>query len=185
MSIIKPITGTWFSIYWADRRHYYWNDACIGYSAEQWEALIADMRSVGIEYIVLCNTVAEDGLAAFPTKLAPQAKMAVSDPLEVVMTACDKLGMNVFMSNDYVGGFPLMEKENVKSRSLLMEELAEKYAEKAVFVKIDVDENTDTAISYKVSSIPNITVFKDGKPTAKHLGFVPIDALDAFFNENL
>ena len=127
MIIIKPITGSWFSIYWADRRHYYWNDACIKYTAEQWEALIADMRSVGLEYIVLCNTVAEDGLATFPTKYSPQAKMAVEDPLETVMTACDKLGMNVFMSNDYVGGFPLMDKENIKIRSLLMEELAEKY----------------------------------------------------------
>ena len=128
---IKPITGTWFSIYWKDRRHFYWNDACLKYTAEQWEALIADLHSVGIEYVVMCNTVALDGLAVFPSAYAPMAGLATEDPLETVLCACDRLGMKLFMSNDYVGETAfgtLMKPENVKKRELLMEELAEKYA---------------------------------------------------------
>ncbi|MBR5031689.1 MAG: DUF4434 domain-containing protein [Clostridia bacterium] len=128
---IKPITGTWFSIYWKDKRHYYWNGACLEYTDKQWEALIADLHSVGIEYIVMCNTVALDGLAVFRSRYAPMAGLAAEDPLETVLCACDKLDMKLFMSNDYIGETAfgtLMKPENVKLRELLMEELAEKYA---------------------------------------------------------
>ena len=44
-TVIKPITGTWFSIYWHDKRHYYWNSACMSYTPEQWDALIADLKT--------------------------------------------------------------------------------------------------------------------------------------------
>lgn len=40
----------------------------------------------------------------------------------------------------------------------------------AKIVKVDVDENPELANRYKVSSIPNLIVFKDGKPAAQHLG---------------
>ena len=128
---IKPITGTWFSIYWKDKRHYYWNGACLEYTDKQWEALIADLHSAGMEYIVMCNTVALDGLAVFRSRYAPMADMAAEDPLETVLCACDRLDMKLFMSNDYIGETAfgtLMKPENVKLRELLMEELAEKYA---------------------------------------------------------
>ena len=128
---IKPITGTWLSIYWKDRRHYYWNDACLKYTAEQWEALMSDLRAAGMEYVVMCNTVALDGLAVFPSRYAPMAGLATEDPLETVLRACDRLGIKLFMSNDYIGETAfgtLMKPENVKKRNLLMEELAERYA---------------------------------------------------------
>ena len=47
-TVIKPITGTWFSIYWHDKRHYYWNSACMSYTPEQWDALIADLKTAGL-----------------------------------------------------------------------------------------------------------------------------------------
>ncbi len=133
---IKPITGTWFSVYWDDRRHYYWNDSCLKYTDEQWAALIADLHSAGIEYIVMCNTVANDGLAVFKSAYAPMAELASADPLETVMRACDRYGMKLFMSNDYIGETDfgkLMKPENVKLRELLMEELAERYAHHECF----------------------------------------------------
>ena len=132
----KPITGTWFSIYWKDRRHFYWNDACLKYTDAQWEALVADLHAAGMEYVVLCNTVALDGLAVFPSKYAPMAGLAAEDPLETVLCACDRFGMKLFLSNDYIGETAfgtLMKPDNVRKRGLLMEELAEKYAHHSSF----------------------------------------------------
>ena len=69
----------------------------------------------------------------------------------------------------------------------VFEELSDKYEGEAVFVKIDIDEEDSeaAAIKYGISSIPNIIVFKDGKPVANHLGFAPEAVLDAFIQNNL
>ena len=69
----------------------------------------------------------------------------------------------------------------------VFEEISDKYEGEAVFVKIDIDEEDSeaAAIKYGISSIPNIIVFKDGKPVANNLGFVPEAALDAFVKNNL
>ena len=69
----------------------------------------------------------------------------------------------------------------------VFEELSDKYEGEAVFVKIDIDEEDSeaAAIKYGISSIPNIIVFKGGKPVANNLGFVPEAVLDAFIQNNL
>lgn len=65
------------------------------------------------------------------------------------------------------------------------ESVAEKYDGKAVFLKLDVDENEDAARKYEISSIPNIVCFAKGEVKASHLGFVPEDQLDAFVKAQL
>ena len=67
----------------------------------------------------------------------------------------------------------------------VLEEISDKYDGKAIFVKLDVDENEDAARKYGISSIPNIIAFKDGKPAANSLGFVPASALEAFVERNV
>lgn len=67
----------------------------------------------------------------------------------------------------------------------IFEGLAEKYADKAVFVKVNVDEQTETAIKYGVSSIPNVIVFRGGKAVANSLGYVPENELEEFIIENM
>ena len=69
----------------------------------------------------------------------------------------------------------------------VFEEISDKYEGEAVFVKIDIDEEDSeaAAIKYGISSIPNIIAFKDGKPVANNLGFVPESVLDAFVKNNL
>ena len=132
-SVIKPIVGSWFSIYWYDRRHYYWNDACIKYTDGQWDALIKDMAELGMKYLVMCN-VASHGYAVYDSKVLPKYPMASADPLEAVMTACDKYGINVFLNNDYYHDeyyFKIDEMfypESVKGRYTMLEEVAEKYS---------------------------------------------------------
>ena len=65
------------------------------------------------------------------------------------------------------------------------EEVSNKYDDKAVFVKIDVDEEGEAAQKYGISSIPNIIAFKGGKPVDNSLGFVPQAALEAFVEKNV
>ena len=67
----------------------------------------------------------------------------------------------------------------------IFEGLAEKYADKAVFVKVNVDEQTETAIKYGVSSIPNVIAFRGGKAVANRLGYVPENELEDFIIENM
>ena len=63
--------------------------------------------------------------------------------------------------------------------------LAEKYADKAVFVKVNVDESEDAAIEHGISSIPNVIAFKGGMAVANQLGFAPESALEAFIEKVL
>lgn len=67
----------------------------------------------------------------------------------------------------------------------VFEELSIEFDGKAEFVKIDVDENEDAARKYGISSIPNVIAFKNGKPAANSLGFVPANAMEAFVEKNL
>ena len=65
------------------------------------------------------------------------------------------------------------------------QDISEAYEGKAVFVKLDVDENEEAAMKYGISSIPNIIAFKKGQPIDSSLGFVPQASLENFVKENL
>ena len=69
----------------------------------------------------------------------------------------------------------------------VFEEVSDKYAEKAVFVKIDIDEEDSepAAIKYGITSIPNIIAFKGGKAVDNSLGFVPQATLEKFVEKNM
>jgi thioredoxin 1 len=55
----------------------------------------------------------------------------------------------------------------------VLEELAGEYAGKLTFAKVDVDQNTKTAAKYAIMSIPNLIIFKDGKPVSQIVGYKP------------
>lgn len=52
-----------------------------------------------------------------------------------------------------------------------IEEIAEEYEGKVKVCKLDVDEASELAIAYGVSSIPTVMVFKNGEVTAKAVGY--------------
>jgi thioredoxin 1 len=54
----------------------------------------------------------------------------------------------------------------------VMEELADDYAEKAIFAKLNIDENLEVANRYNVMSIPLFIIFKQGRPVEKIVGAV-------------
>jgi len=53
-----------------------------------------------------------------------------------------------------------------------IEELARDYAGKALFAKINVEENPETAERFNVVSIPLFIIFKNGQPVEQILGAV-------------
>lgn len=55
----------------------------------------------------------------------------------------------------------------------VVEELAKEYDGKAKVVKLNVDDNPNTASKYNVMSIPTLIVFKGGKPVKTIIGAQP------------
>jgi thioredoxin 1 len=61
----------------------------------------------------------------------------------------------------------------------IIEELAKEMKGKAVFGKLNVDENMQTANKYRISAIPTLLIFKNGKLIDKLLGAYPKASLAA------
>lgn len=67
----------------------------------------------------------------------------------------------------------------------VIDKCSEKYADKAVFVKVNVDDNYNLAAKYGIMSIPLVGVFKGGEMVKKSLGFMPQSEAEEFFDSNL
>lgn len=52
----------------------------------------------------------------------------------------------------------------------VMEDLAEKYADRAVVAKVNVDEQRALALKYRVMSVPTVLFLKDGQEVARKIG---------------
>ena len=52
----------------------------------------------------------------------------------------------------------------------VIEELSEEMTEKITFVKLNTDDNQDTASKFGVVSIPTLILFKDGEPIDRIVG---------------
>jgi len=52
----------------------------------------------------------------------------------------------------------------------IVKELSEEYDGRAIMVKVDIDNSTETANNYKIRNIPTLLFFKDGKQVDKHVG---------------
>jgi len=59
----------------------------------------------------------------------------------------------------------------------VLEELDSEMGDKVKIVKLDVDENPETAGKFGVMSIPTLLVIKNGEVVDKVVGFRPKDAL--------
>ncbi len=54
----------------------------------------------------------------------------------------------------------------------IVTEIAEEYADELKVGKVNVDEQPVTSLEYKVSSIPTLILFKDGKILKKAVGYM-------------
>lgn len=61
----------------------------------------------------------------------------------------------------------------------VVEELAEKYADKAIVGKLNIDENDEIAGANRVRNIPTVLFFKDGELKDRSVGLVKLADLEA------
>lgn len=59
----------------------------------------------------------------------------------------------------------------------ILEELADEHADQFKVGKLDVDDNRETAMKYRVLSIPTLLVFSDGEIKQQIIGALPKGAL--------
>lgn len=67
----------------------------------------------------------------------------------------------------------------------VVDALSEEFADRAEFYKADAEENPGLAKKLRVMSIPNIVIMKEGKVTARHVGFQDAEELRAWFEANV
>ncbi|MFW0107740.1 thioredoxin [Rothia sp. P7181] len=59
----------------------------------------------------------------------------------------------------------------------VIDEIAEEYSEQVKVLKLDVENNPETAMKYGITSIPAVYVFKDGEVAHQSVGAKPKAAL--------
>ena len=67
----------------------------------------------------------------------------------------------------------------------LLDDVADKYEDKLAIVKLNVDENPNTAQKFGIRSIPTLMLFKDGAVQAQLMGAMPLRQLEEFLDTNL
>ena len=67
----------------------------------------------------------------------------------------------------------------------VMEQVSDEMDGKAIFLKVDVDDNMELAGRYSIMSIPHLLVFKGGEVVDKSLGFMSKSEVSAFVQKNL
>jgi len=67
----------------------------------------------------------------------------------------------------------------------ILDEVANEYAGKVKFVKVNVDNNPDLAKKYSVRGIPTLLLLKNGEIEASKIGMLSKSQLTAFLDSNI
>lgn len=67
----------------------------------------------------------------------------------------------------------------------VLDQLAEEYEGKISIVKINVDDNQETAAQFGVRGIPTLMIFKNGEAVATKVGAMAKGQLEAFINASI
>jgi len=67
----------------------------------------------------------------------------------------------------------------------VLEEVAEEMGDKIKVVKLNTDENQQTAAAYRIMAIPSLLVFKKGEEADRVVGFKPKQQLIEQLNNHL
>ncbi|WP_182200385.1 thioredoxin [Paraliobacillus salinarum] len=66
----------------------------------------------------------------------------------------------------------------------VLEEIDAEMSDTVKIVKLDVDENQETAAKHGVMSIPTLLLFKNGEVVDQVVGYQPKEALEALINKH-
>ncbi len=67
----------------------------------------------------------------------------------------------------------------------VLDGVSEKFGDKAVFVKVNIDDESELAVRYGIVSIPFVGVFKGGELSEKSVGYMSKSEAEDFFGEKL
>jgi thioredoxin 1 len=67
----------------------------------------------------------------------------------------------------------------------IIEQVANEYGDKAVICKMDTDDQRQAAITYGISAIPTLILFKEGQMVKKWVGLTQKNVITAAIDENL
>lgn len=65
----------------------------------------------------------------------------------------------------------------------VMDDVSKEFEDKAVFVKVDIDENMELASRYGIMSIPLVAVFVKGEKKADKLGYMAKAEATEYFKD--
>ena len=69
--------------------------------------------------------------------------------------------------------------------SPILEKLAEKYEEKLILAKVDLDAAPQISQKYGIEQIPTVILFKEGKPMSGFIGVKPEPVIKNWLEQNL
>ena len=72
-----------------------------------------------------------------------------------------------------------------RSVAPIVEDLANQYAGKLKVAKINVDESTEVAMRYQITSIPTFILFKNGQVADRALGALPRSEFVKLIDRNI
>ncbi len=72
-----------------------------------------------------------------------------------------------------------------RSVAPIVEDLATQYAGKLKIAKVNVDESTEIAMRYQITSIPTFILFKNGEVADRALGALPRSEFVKLIDRNL
>ncbi len=65
----------------------------------------------------------------------------------------------------------------------IVEQVAAARAGEAIVAKVDIDEARDLAMRYRITSVPTLMVFRDGRPVAMARGVQTRAAIEAMIDQ--
>ena len=59
----------------------------------------------------------------------------------------------------------------------VFEQVGEEMKNEATFLKVDIDQSLEIAQKFRITTVPTMMIFKDGKPVESLVGFMPKEAI--------
>lgn len=67
----------------------------------------------------------------------------------------------------------------------VLEGLSSEMEGKSKFIKVDIDQSSELANEFQISSVPTMVIFKDGQKVEQLVGFLPKEKIQQTIENNL
>lgn len=127
--MIKRINGTWLEFHHLNLEEgKYFNDYIHNFSEKQWKTKINEIHSLSMKYIVIMQSANYDEPeyhgVFYPSNIYEFSKdIKCNNPIEVILSECDKLGIKVFISVGFYSNWR-NTLENMTSKAITMKAFA-------------------------------------------------------------